>query len=700
MNEEQARAVKTTEGPLLIQAGAGSGKTKTLTHRIAHIIASGKASPYQLLAVTFTNKAAREMRERLADLVGHDADDRSFVPYMGTFHSICVKILRTDGQHIGIPRSFVIFDETDRLGAVKQVCKINHIDEKSFPPRQISYLISSAKNEMIEAAHYAKLANSPLEDAVKKVFPGYERALKDACALDFDDLISKTVQLLESKPEVRQKWQSTFKYILIDEYQDTNAAQYKLVKLLVNKHKNIAVVGDDWQSIYSWRGANFRNILDFERDYPDCTIIKLEQNYRSTKPILDAAHAVIAKNTSRSEKKLWTAAAGGSPVQIIPVANERSEGETIVRRIKNTVSLGARKYHDFAVLYRTNAQSRSLEEALIHYGLPYRVVGGQRFYDRKEIKDIIAYLRLIYQPEDRISFERIINVPARGIGAKSLSNFLDWQLSQHLTLDEAISRADECGGLSTKAKTAFADFAALLRDMRGQLEETTPVVLLDSLIRRIEYLQCLDDGTIQGESRKENVQELLSAAKQYQDLGLSDFLEEVALVSDLDNPATAGDAVTLMTLHASKGLEFPVVFMAGLEETILPHSRALYDQSEMEEERRLCYVGMTRAKEELYMLHSASRALYGGIQHNPPSRFLSEIDSSIVTSPLDSFAATPSPGLDEPKYVLELNEGDEVRHQLFGRGTIMEVDGDNVAVYFKGKGIKKLNVSFAPLDKV
>lgn len=681
---------------MLIQAGAGSGKTMTLTHRIAHMISTKKASPHQVLAVTFTNKAAREMRERLAKLVGHDSEDKSFVPYMGTFHSICVKILRQDGGHLGIPPGFVIFDEADRLGAVKQVCKAERIDEKSFPPRQIAHFISSAKNEMMNPAQYAKLANSPLEDTVKKVFPGYEKTLKESSALDFDDLITKTVELLDSQQSVRQKWQNKFRYILIDEYQDTNAAQYKLVKLLVNKDKNIAVVGDDWQSIYSWRGANFRNILDFERDYPDCTIIKLEQNYRSTKNILDAAHCVIAKNRGRSDKKLWTAIEGGSPVQTIPVASERAEAETIARRIKNSVDIGARVYSDFAVLYRTNAQSRSLEEACLHYGLPYRIVGGQRFYARQEIKDIIAYLRLIYQPEDRVSFERIINVPARGIGAKSLNRFLQWQAGAGLTLDKALQSSGSCEGLSPKAKAAFDEFADTIGRLRELLDETTPVAILDSLIRRIDYMDYLDDGTIQGESRQENVQELLSAAKQYQDIGLADFLEEIALVSDLDNPSGESEAVTLMTLHSSKGLEFPVVFMAGLEETLLPHSRALYDAHEMEEERRLCYVGMTRAKQELYLLHSSSRALYGGLQHNPPSRFLADIDSSLVGGLPETRPNTPPES--EPRYVLELAEGDHVRHQLFGKGTIMEVDGDNVAVYFKGKGIKKLNASFAPLE--
>ena len=411
LNSEQRRAVETTEGPLLIQAGAGSGKTKTLTHRIAYIIASHKATPYNILAVTFTNKAAKEMRVRVAELLGENAENRSFMPYMGTFHGICVRLLRQDGEHIGIPKSFVIFDESDRQAAVKQVSKQLMLDEKAFPARAISGLISSAKNDMISPEEYQSIANSPSQQAAAKVYPLYQKALRDASALDFDDLINRTVHLFETQSEIRAKWQAQFRYIMIDEYQDTNAAQYKLVKLLTNTDRNIAVVGDDWQSIYSWRGADFRNILKFEQDYKNCTVILLEQNYRSTKHILDAAHAIITKNAQRSEKKLWTDAQDGTPVQMLQVIGERAEGEAIIRRIRAGVDSGRYKLADYAVLYRTNAQSRSIEEAFVHYGVPYRVVGGVRFYDRKEIKDILAYLRLIFQPDDRVSFERIVNTP-------------------------------------------------------------------------------------------------------------------------------------------------------------------------------------------------------------------------------------------------------------------------------------------------
>ena len=707
LNPEQRRAVETTEGPLLIQAGAGSGKTKTLTHRIAYLIATKQATPFNILAVTFTNKAAKEMRGRVANLLGARADDRGFMPYMGTFHGICVRLLRQDGEHIGIANRFVIFDESDRQAAVKRVSKQLMIDEKAFPARALSALISSAKNDMISPQEYSRLASTPSQKAAAQVYPRYEATLREASALDFDDLIGRTVQLMESKPEIRDKWRQQFKYIMIDEYQDTNAAQYKLVKLLTNDHRNIAVVGDDWQSIYSWRGADFRNILNFEKDYKDCTVIKLEQNYRSTKHILDAAHAVITKNSLRSDKKLWTDAGAGLPVQLLQVGSERDEGEAIIRRVRNGIDGGHRHYRDYAVLYRTNAQSRSIEEAFVHYSIPYRVVGGVRFYDRKEIKDILAYLRLIFQPEDRVSFERIVNVPARSIGAKSLQNFFAWQEAHGLNLFQALAQANDCSDITPKARTSLSELGDILESLRIVSEDASVRGLIDSLLRRIDYLNSLDDGSLQGEARQENVKELLSVAQEYQDEGLAGFLEEVALVSDLDSANFDGDAVTLMTLHAAKGLEFPVVFMPGMEESILPHSRALYDQSEMEEERRLCYVGMTRARQELYMINCGSRLLYGGVQHNPPSRFLSEINAEFQTmasnEPTFNFQPTMSPTAaqsSEPRYVPDLSEGDSVSHQLFGVGTVMEIDGDNAVIYFKGKGTRKLNISFAPLEKL
>jgi DNA helicase-2/ATP-dependent DNA helicase PcrA len=702
LNPEQKRAVETTEGPLLILAGAGSGKTKTLTHRIAYIISSGLAAPQQILAVTFTNKAANEMRVRLARLVGHDEEDRTFLPFMGTFHGICVKLLRADGDYVNVPKNFIIFDESDRTSAVKQVYKQLKIDEKSYPARSVANLISSAKNELIDPEGYSQYASSPLQNTAAEVFPLYEKILKDAGALDFDDLIGKAVRMLSANEAVRKKWQQRFKYVMIDEYQDTNSAQYKLIKLLVGESRNIAVVGDDWQSIYSWRGADFKNILNFEKDYKNATIIKLEQNYRSTQHILEAAHKVISKNTQRSEKNLWTSAGGGMPVQIVPVGSERAEAEAIARRAENSVAIGARDYGDFAVLYRTNAQSRVIEDMFLRYGLPYKIVGGVRFYDRKEIRDIVGYVRLIFQPEDHVSFERIVNIPARGIGVKSISNFRDWQRTNGLSLYQALQDVKMCETLTPKARTALSELNGVLTDLRNLADETNPAGLIDSLLRRIDYIDYLDDGTLQAETRIENVKELLSVARVYQDEGLEDFLEEVSLASDhADSQGNNKSSITLMTLHSAKGLEFPVVFMVGLEETILPHTHAHFDQRDMEEERRLCYVGMTRAKEELYMLYASSRVLYGSVQHNAPSRFLSEIDSKL--SGPDALSAEPAyvhEPLPEPHYVIELNQGDLVRHSMFGVGTVVDMQDDIAVIDFRGKGSKKLNIAFAPIEKL
>jgi DNA helicase-2/ATP-dependent DNA helicase PcrA len=701
LNEEQKKAVLTTEGPLLILAGAGSGKTKTLTHRIAHILATQKATPYNILAVTFTNKAAGEMRDRVAALLGSDAENRGFMPFMGTFHSICVRILRRDGNDYGVPGNFVIWDEADRLAAVKQASRQAGIDEKKFPPRLMTSLISSAKNELVSPDEYKNVvADNPAGQAAAKVFPLYEKSLKDAGALDFDDLIGKTVTILDKHKVLRDKWQTQFNYIMIDEYQDTNAAQYKLVKLLTGSHNNVAVVGDDWQSIYSWRGADFRNILNFEKDHPKATVIKLEQNYRSTKNILDAAHNIISQNATRSDKKLWTQSGEGLPVQVVPVGNERLEAEGILRRVKGAVDSGFRNYRDFAVLYRTNAQSRALEEVFVHHGLPYRIVGGVRFYDRKEIKDVVAYLRLIYQPQDIASFERIVNVPARGIGAKSIENFNNWRSDNNLNLAEGLEKVSEASELTAKARDGLQQLGRVLAELHARVDDITPAELLEALLKRVDYLHYLEDGTPAGEARMENVRELLSVAAEYQDLGLSGFLEEVSLVSDIDTTDFGGDAVMLMTLHSAKGLEFPAVFITGLEESIMPHTRALYEAAEMEEERRLMYVGMTRAREELYLFYAIERTLYGGRQHNPPSRFLSDIEASALSHAPAFSSASLEAIADEPRYVPELNEGDNVVHNLFGKGTIVELDGETATIYFKGKGTKKLNIAFAPLEKL
>jgi DNA helicase-2/ATP-dependent DNA helicase PcrA len=704
LNENQQAAVKQTAGPVLILAGAGSGKTKTLTHRIANLLQSD-ATTYQILAVTFTNKAAKEMRERVAILIGQSHDNRSFMPYMGTFHSVCVRILRQDGESFGIPRNFVIFDEADRQSAIKQVMKRISVDEKQFKPSAISGLISAAKNELVSPQEYLSTAQLPAQKVAAKVYPLYETSLKEANALDFDDLIGRTVAMLKNNKQIRDKWRNQFKYIMVDEYQDTNNAQYSLIKLLLNEDKNICVVGDDWQSIYSWRGADFRNILNFERDFSGAKVIKLEENYRSTKNILDAAQKVITKNEQRSSKELWTKAGAGSPVNIVQVQSEAHEGESIVSKIKMKVDLGARSYNDHAILYRTNAQSRSLEEAFLRYSVPYRVIGGVRFYDRKEIKDIMAYIRLIYQPEDVTSFLRIVNVPGRGVGAKSLEKFFDWASESKLPLSRALTQVQSCPYLSGKAHKGMVGLSNLLNDLRIQKDDLGVAPFIDAVIRRTEYLQYLDDGTIQSADKIQNVKELISVAKEYENLGLDGFLEEVALVSNLDGIDEGSQAVTLMTLHAAKGLEYPVVFMTGMEESIFPHSRALFDQAEMEEERRICYVGMTRAREELFMYYANSRMLYGSSQHNPPSRFLSEIDGERETSepfahpgfntklPEDDSHYTPDNQIDIPV-------GSKVKHQLFGVGTVVDVDGEMLSIAFKSKGVKKLNASFAPLEMI
>ena len=704
LNDAQRSAVQHTDGPLLLLAGAGSGKTKTLTHRIAYLIAHQGISTNSILAVTFTNKAAREMRERLAHLLGEDANNRSFMPWMGTFHSVCVRLLRMEGEQIGIPRSFVILDDGDKQSFVKQAMKQLGVSEKSYPPRSISSQISSAKNDGVSAAEYAETARMPLQRVVADVFPQYERLRREAAALDFDDLLSEAVRLFATVPELRAKWQQRFSYVMIDEYQDTNAVQYRLIKLLTDEAQNICVVGDDWQSIYSWRGADFTNILNFERDFPGATVVKLEQNYRSTEAILEAANNVITKNQQRSDKKLWTDQRGGLPVQVMHVGSEVHEAESVMTRIKTAVDMRLRKHSDFAVLYRTNAQSRAVEEALIRYGVPYRLVGGTRFYDRKEIKDIMAYLRLIYQPADRASFLRIVNVPTRGLGATSIAKFLEWHDAQPLTFIECLRNAELCSAVTPKARQAFVGLGEALTKLTEVRETTALPEFIELVIKRFRYLEYLDDGTAQAEDRQENVRELVSDARERGDIDLATYLEDVALISDLDSVNADDDAVTLMTLHAAKGLEFPVVFMVGMEESIFPHSRALYEPSEMEEERRLCYVGMTRAREELYLCAASSRLIFGTRQYNPPSRFLTDIKASEVAPTIAGFTPKPSGLFGEPEIVYDEAEslavGDRVTHQLFGTGTVVAIEGVTVSISFDGRGTKRLNSAFAPLTRV
>ncbi len=697
LNDAQKEAALHTQGPLLILAGAGSGKTKTLTHRIALLVAEQKVWPSHILAVTFTNKAAREMRERLSGLLGQP-NDRSFMPWMGTFHSICVRLLRMDGAAIDIPKNFVIYDEDDRKGLIKQVMKSLSISEKDMKPTAVSAAISSAKNALQDPEEYEASAHYPFQKNVAKVYKGYESRRKEAKALDFDDLLIEAVRLFRDNKMVREKWRAQFEYILIDEYQDTNAAQYQLVKYLVNDEQNLCVVGDDWQSIYSWRGADFTNILNFERDFPGAKVVKLEQNYRSTGNILDAANSVITKNTQRTDKTLWTSEGAGAPVQVHGVYDEAEEARQVADRISAQASIGARKFDEFAVLYRTNAQSYTLERAFLQMRVPYQIVGGVRFYDRKEIKDIVAYLKLIYQPNDRMSFSRIANVPTRGIGATSLERFLNWQPDSGLDIIDALASMGSQAVVTGKARTAMATLGEKLQQIRSRVEDTHPSELIDQVIRAVGYRDFILDGTPQAEDREENIGSLLSDAQNF--TGLSDFLEEVALMSSVDSE-NQSNKVTLMTLHAAKGLEFPVVFMVGMEEGILPHSRVFESgPSELEEERRLCYVGMTRAREELHLSYAYSRLQFGTRGYNPVSRFIADMGNQVAM-------VNPEPNImgykeEEPFYSDELGfeEGDHVRSAAFGDGEIIEVDGLAVTIAFLNGQTKKLNAEYAHLQKL
>lgn len=702
LNPAQAEAVQTTTGPLLILAGAGSGKTKTLTHRIAHLVVNEGVWPNKILAVTFTNKAAKEMRQRLGRLVGEAGDRRDFMPWMGTFHSICVRLLRVEGHTIGIARNFVIYDEDDRRSLIKQVMKQLSLSDRDMKTSQVSSMISSAKNKMQNPDDFASDASYPFHKNVAKVYAAYESLRIAAGALDFDDLLLEGVRVLREGAGVRDKWRSHFSHILIDEYQDTNAAQYHFVKLLVNADQNICVVGDDWQSIYSWRGADFTNILNFERDFPGAKVVKLEQNYRSTGNILEAAGNVISKNTQRTDKKLWTAEGPGSPVAAVGVYDETEEARLVAERISSHVAMKARSYGDFAVLYRTNALSYTLERAFLQQRIPYQIVGGVRFYDRKEVKDVIAYLKLIYQPFDRMSFSRIANVPTRGIGATSLEKFLNWQSNQGLSILDALMKVGDAGVITGKARQALGALGAVLARIQSHVDTATPVQLIEAVLADTGYKAFLADGTPQAEDREENIGSLISDAQYY--ASLPDFLEEVALMSSVDTQSD-GQKVTLMTLHAAKGLEFPVVFIIGLEEGILPHARVFEaGPEELEEERRLCYVGMTRAREELHLSYAYSRLQFGQRSYNQVSRFITDMGDTIALTDVNpGFGASQASfqADDEPFYSdeLGLEPGDRVYSAAFGDGEVIDVEGLAVTVAFISGQTRKLNAEFARLEK-
>lgn len=937
LNPEQARALDVTEGPLLILAGAGSGKTKTLTHRIAHLIAHEGVWPNEILAVTFTNKAAKEMRERLSALLDQP-NTRGFMPWMGTFHGICVRILRAEGASIGVQSNFVIYDEDDRQGLIKQAMKELSISSDQVKPRVVSAAISSAKNDLVDPEAYMAAAQYPNQQAIGRVYELYERLRDTAGALDFDDLLMETVRLLRDAPEVRARYRTQFKHILIDEYQDTNAAQYAIVKSLVNEQQNICVVGDDWQcfpagslvdtpdgptaietlrrgdtvlsaagygkattgtvtrlrkvpfdgqlvrattasgktiectpkhivfgrseetdkyvsnsttrggqrhsvinvvlfgdkrqtvrtpwsasrisvqtsdpkvieslrqqgvavragkgdslraewhntdygaveervaamtipdqstvmrytfmtdkkflfmpasqlradmavpvlqngqvvedtivaidrvpykgtaydldidkvhnysvggvvshnSVYSWRGADFKNILNFERDFPGAVVVKLEQNYRSTEAILDAAHNVITKNVERTDKKLWTDVGKGTPVEVQAVYDEAEEAFAVASRVSAQVAIGARRYDDFAVLYRTNAQSFAFERAFLQHRIPYHIVGGVRFYDRKEIKDIIAYLRLIYQPNDRMSFSRIVNIPKRSIGAASFEKFIQWQAMSGMDIISALVNAEQTSSITPRAKKALGGLGELLRAIQTMVESgASPSDIIERLVQRTGYRDYILDGTPQAEDREANLGVLMSDAQSF--AALPDFLEEVALMSSADTNANE-PSVTLMTLHAAKGLEFPVVFMVGMEDGLFPSSRALEEgPKQLEEERRLCYVGMTRAREELHLSYAGSRMQFGSRSYGTPSRFLSDMGYELVQR--QQPAARPQYN-EFDEFVMDYDIGDQVRSAQFGIGEIIDIDGLAVTVEFASGTRKKLNVQFARLEKV
>ncbi|HEU4862398.1 MAG TPA: UvrD-helicase domain-containing protein [Candidatus Limnocylindria bacterium] len=650
LNPPQREAVGHLTGPLLILAGAGSGKTRVLAHRVAYLVATSY-KPWQIVAVTFTNKAANEMRARIAGLIGEEAAREATI---GTFHAICARILRRDGAAIGLTRSFTIYDRADQVALVKSVLKRLDLDEKRFSPNGMLAWIGQRKDELADVATAKRQAANYYDETAARVYEGYQRQLAEDDAVDFDDLLMRVVFLFEQHPDVLAKYQTRWQQIMVDEYQDTNRAQYLICRHLAAKHKNLAVVGDDDQSIYSWRGADLRNILDFEADYPDARVVKLEQNYRSTQTILDAAHAVVSHNAGRKDKKLWTDRGGGTQITVFDAYNEYEEAEFVARQVEKLVGAGRRggmaalltsragdedgtlRYGDIAVAYRINAQSRVLEESMMRFGIPYQLVGGTRFYERREVKDVLAYVRLARNPGDRVALGRIINVPARGIGAKTIEELGAWAESRDVSMWQAVLDAQQNPNLAPRARSQLGVFEELMTGLMAMAQTEPPSAIFDAALERSGLQAAIQDGSDEGEERWANVMELRNHAAEFDEIappeGLARFLEEVALVSDQDELEDVPDRVTLITLHAAKGLEFPVVFIVGLEEGLLPHRRALEDERELEEERRLAYVGMTRAKDRLYLVHAHHRSTYGVGAQSEASRFLAELPDDLLAS--------------------------------------------------------------------
>lgn len=721
LNKEQQQAVQHTEGPLLILAGAGSGKTKVLTVRIAHLLAQG-VNPYEILAITFTNKAAKEMKSRVEGLVG-DVANRI---WLSTFHSFCAKFLRFElDNFLGYNSNFTIYDTSDSQAVIKAALKALNLDDKYYPVGAMIGAISDAKNKLLFASDFRKQARDFYQEKVADVYEYYERELRKNNALDFDDLLLVAVKLLQSNEAVLDKYSKRFRYVMIDEYQDTNHAQYLLAKLLASHWKNIAVVGDADQSIYAWRGADIQNILDFEKDYPNCTSIKLEQNYRSTKIILDAANAVIENNEGRPKKNLWTDKTEGAKIQHFTAQSEHEEAAFIGDTIAKKHDIHGVPYGDMAILYRTNAQSRVLEESLIKRALPYTMVGGTKFYDRKEIKDVLAYLRVLYNPFDDLSLLRIINVPKRSIGATTVAKLQDYARANGTSLFMTLTQLHLVDTIKGKTKEKLEEFGILIFTLVAEMEDKTVLDILESILDRTGYLAQLEESTDpQDQARAENIGELLSVAKDFQDTNptgtVEDFLEQVALVNDVDSFEQEESKVTLMTLHAAKGLEFPIVFLGGLEEGLFPHSRTLMNPEEIEEERRLAYVGITRAEKELYISNATTRTVFGRTSSYLPSRFIDEIPEELVDGlrakrkvPDDIKRHVPqhmsvtSRPVTKPivrnEVIADWNIGDTAIHSKWGNGKVINVAGEGagmkLTIEFPTQGVRVVMAKFAPVKK-
>ncbi|MGG5252449.1 DNA helicase PcrA [Neobacillus sp. SM06] len=737
LNPEQQKAVKATDGPLLIMAGAGSGKTRVVTHRIAYLMVEKGVNPYNILAITFTNKAAREMRERISKMMGGAAEEI----WISTFHSMCVRILRRDIDRLGFNRNFTILDTTDQLSVIKGILKDKNIDPKKFDPRALLGSISSAKNELITPEEYAKTAGGYFEQIVSDVYEEYQKRLRKNQALDFDDLIMTTIHLFQRVPEVLEYYQRKFQYIHVDEYQDSNRAQYMLVKLLASRFRNLCVVGDSDQSIYRWRGADISNILSFEKDYPNATVIFLEQNYRSTKRILLAANKVIENNRNRKAKNLWTVNPEGNKIVYYRADSEQGEAQFVVGKIKELTRDGGYSLSDIAILYRTNAQSRVMEEVLLKSNIGYSIVGGTKFYDRKEIKDMLAYLRLISNPDDDISLQRIINVPKRGIGASSLDKIANFAALHDLSLYQALESI-ELIGLSPKITKAAIEFRNLISNYTNMQEFLSVTELVEEVLEKSGYREMLEaEKSLEAQSRLENLDELLSVTKSFEDTSedksLVAFLTDLALVADIDSmddDDEKADSVVLMTMHSAKGLEFPVVFIIGMEEGVFPHSRSLMEEAEMEEERRLAYVGITRAEKNLFITNAQMRTLFGRTSMNPASRFIMEIPEELVedvqvanrisasfSSQGRSFGAqkpavspfgTPAARKPVVRPAAAATGGDEIgwkvgdkaEHGKWGIGTVVSVKGEGEGTeldiaFPSPTGIKRLLAKFAPIKK-